>query len=97
MMLMMDAMLSVARLDAIDAIDGGLADAGDGESDYGQIDEELSAKIMEYQEGQLAVAINEEEGYGIEEDKEEEEEEEEEEKEEEEEQKEKHGRMELEV
>ena len=36
---MLDAMQSVARPDDIDAIDGGLADAGDGESDYGQIGE----------------------------------------------------------
>jgi len=40
-------MQSVGRPNDIDAVDGGLADDGDGESDYGQIDEELAAKIME--------------------------------------------------
>ena len=79
-------MQSVARQDDIDAVDGGLADDGDGESDYGQIDEELAAKIMEDLEREWAVALNEEEGDGIEELEEEEEEEEEEE----------HERMELE-
>ena len=79
-------MQSVARPDDIDAVDGGLADDGDGESDYGQIDEELAAKIMEDLEREWAVALNEEEGDGIEELEEEEEEEEEEE----------HERMELE-
>jgi hypothetical protein len=76
-------MQSVARQDDIDAVDGGLADDGDGESDYGQIDEELAAKIMEDLEREWAVALNEEEGDGIEEEEEEEEEEE-------------HERMELE-
>jgi len=81
-------MQSVARQDDIDAVDGGLADDGDGESDYGQIDEELAAKIMEDLEREWAVALNEEEGDGIEEEEEEEEEEEAEEEE--------HERMELE-
>ena len=83
-------MQSVARLDDIDAVDGGLADDGDGESDYGQIDEELAAKIMEDLEREWAVALNEEEGDGIEEEEEEEQEQEEQEQEE------KHERMELE-
>jgi len=78
-------MQSVARPDDIEAVDGGLADDRDGESDYGQIDEELAAKIVEDLEREWAVALNEEEGNGIEQ---EEEEDEEEEKEEE------HGRME---
>ena len=69
-------MQSVARQDDIDAVDGGLADDGDGESDYGQIDEELAAKIMEDLEREWAVALNEDEGDGIEEEEEEEEEEE---------------------
>ena len=76
-------MQSVARPDDIDAVDGGLADDGDSESDYGQIDEELAAKIMEDLEREWAVALNEEEGDGIEEEEEKEEEEE-------------HERMELE-
>jgi hypothetical protein len=80
-------MQSVARQDDIDAVDGGLADDGDGESDYGQIDEELAAKIMEDLEREWAVALNEEEGDGIEEEEEQEQEEEEEEE---------HERMELE-
>jgi len=62
-----------------------LADDGDGESDYGQIDEELAAKIMEDLEHEWAVALNEEEGDGIEKEKKKEEEEEED-----------HDRMELE-
>jgi hypothetical protein len=66
-----------------------LADDGDGESDYGQIDEELAAKIKEDLERKWAVALNEEEGDGIEEEEEEEEEEVEEVEEE-------HERMELE-
>jgi len=78
----LDAIQSFARPDDIDAVDGGLADGRDSESDYSQIDEELAAKIMEDLKCEWAVAINEEEGDGI---KEEEEEEEEEEKEEEEE------------
>ena len=84
----MDAMQRVARPDDIDAVDGGLAADGDGESDYGQIDEELAAKIMEDQEREWAVALNEEEGDGIEKQEEEEEEEKEEEEE--------HERIELE-
>jgi len=76
-------MQSVARPDDIDAVDGGLADDGDSESDYGQIDEELAAKIMEDLEREWAVALNEEEGDTIVEEEEEEEEEE-------------HERMELE-
>jgi len=67
-------MQSVAQPDDIDAVDGGLADVGDSESDYGQIDEELAAKIMEDLEREWAVALNEEEGDGIEEQEEEEEE-----------------------
>jgi len=78
-------MQSVAWPDDIDAVGGGLADDGDGESDYRQIDEELAAKIMEDLERKWAVALHDEEGDGIEEKKEEEEEEEEE-----------HQRMELE-
>jgi hypothetical protein len=70
-------MQSVVRPDDINAVDGGLADDGDGESYYGQRDEELAAKIMENQEHEWAVALNEEEGDGIKVDKEEEEEEEE--------------------
>jgi hypothetical protein len=98
-------MQSVAGPDDIDAVDGGLADDGDGESDYGQIDQALAAKIMEDLERECAVALNQQEGDGIEEEQEEEEkEEEEEEKEEEEEEKEEeekeeeeeHERMELE-
>jgi len=87
-------MQSVARRDDIDAVDGGLADDGDGESDYGQIDAELAAKIMEDLEREWAVVLNEEEGDGIEEEEAEEEEEEEEEEEKEEE--EEHERIELE-
>jgi hypothetical protein len=57
-----------------------LADDGDGESDYGQIDDELAAKIMEDLECEWAVALNEEEGDGMEKEEEEEEKEEEEHK-----------------
>jgi len=60
-------MQSVAPVDDIDTIDGGLADDGNGESDCGQIDEELSSKIIEDLEREWAVALNEEEGDGIEE------------------------------
>jgi hypothetical protein len=77
-------MQSVARQDDIDAVDGGLADDGDGESDYGQIDEELAAKIMEDLEREWAVALNEEEGDGIEEEEQEQEQEQEEQEQEEE-------------
>jgi len=69
-------MQSVARPDDIDAVDGGLADDRDGESDYGQIGEELAAKIMEDLEREWAVALNDEEGDGIEKEEEEQEEEE---------------------
>jgi hypothetical protein len=82
-------MQSVARPDDIDAFGGGLAADGDGESDYGQIDEELAAKIMEDLERQWGVALNEEEGDGIEQEQEQEEQEQEQEQE--------HERMELEV
>jgi transcription initiation factor TFIID subunit 7 len=85
-------MQSVVQLDTIDAVDGGLADDGDGESDNGQIDEDLAAEIMEDLDREWEVALNEEEGDGIEEEEEEEEEEEVEEEGEEEE----HERMELE-
>jgi hypothetical protein len=51
----------------IDAVDGGLADHGDCESDYGQIDEELAAQITEDLEHEWAVALNKEEGDSIEE------------------------------
>jgi hypothetical protein len=60
-------MQSVARLDDIDAIDGGLADNRVGESDYGQTDEELAAKIIEDLEREWAEALNEEQGDSIEE------------------------------
>jgi len=87
-------MQSVARPEDIDAVNGGLADYGDGERDYGQIDEERAAKFMEDLDCEWAVASNEEEGDCIEEEEEEEEEDKEEEEEEEEE--EEHERMELE-
>jgi hypothetical protein len=80
-------MQSVARPDDIDAVNGGWADDRDGESDYGQKDEELAAKIMEDLEREWAVALNKEEGDGIQEEEEEEQKEEEEEE---------HERMELE-
>jgi hypothetical protein len=67
-------MQSVVRLDDMDAVEGGLADDGDGESDYGQIDEKLAAKIMEDLEREWAVALHKEEGDGIKEEEEEEEE-----------------------
>jgi hypothetical protein len=54
-------MQRVARQDDIDAVDGSLADDGDGESDYGQIDEELAAKIMEDLEREWAEEEEEEE------------------------------------
>jgi hypothetical protein len=73
-------MQSVARRDDIDAIDGGLPDGGDSESDYGQIDEELGAEIMEDVEHEWAVALNKEDGNGIEEEEEKEEEKEEKER-----------------
>jgi len=60
-------MQSVARPDDINAVDGGLADEGDGESDYGEIDEELAAKIMEDLEGKWAEALHEKDGDSIEE------------------------------
>jgi len=69
-------MQSVVRPDDIDAVDGGVADDRDGDSDYGQIDQEMAAKIIEGLEREWAVALNEEEGDGIEEDEEEEGEEE---------------------
>jgi hypothetical protein len=50
-----------------------LADDGDSESDHGQIDDDLAARIMEDLECEWAVALNEEEGDGIEEEEEEEE------------------------
>jgi len=77
-------------------VDGGLADVGDSESDYGQIDAELAAKIMEDLEHECAVPLNEKEGDGIGEEEEEEEDEKEEEEEEEEEEEDEHERMELE-
>jgi hypothetical protein len=75
-----------------------LADDGDGESNYGQIDEEVAAKIMEDLERKWAVALNKEEGDGIkeEEQEEQEEEQEEEEEQEQEQEQEEHERMELE-
>jgi hypothetical protein len=53
-----------------------LAFDGDGESDHGQKVEALAAKIMEDLESGWAVALDEEEGDGLEEEKAEEEEEE---------------------
>jgi len=81
-------MQSVAQPDDIDAVDGVLADDGDSESDYGQIDEELAGRLMDDLECEWAVVLNEEEGDGIQEEEEEEEEEVVE--------KEEHERMELE-
>jgi hypothetical protein len=43
------------RPEDIDELDGGLADDNDGESDYGQIDEMISSKIMEHLQGDWAV------------------------------------------
>ena len=51
-----------------------MADHGDGESDYGQTEEELAANMMEDVERKWAVALNKKEGDGVEEEKEEEEE-----------------------
>jgi len=59
-------MQSIARLEDIDAVDGGLADDGDGDRDYGQIDEELAAQIMEDVEREWEVVLHGEEGDGIE-------------------------------
>jgi hypothetical protein len=57
---------SVVQLDDIDAGDCSLANDGDGESDYGQIDEDPAAKIMQNLDCEWAVAIHEKEGDGIE-------------------------------
>jgi len=66
-------MHSVAQPHDIDAIHGGLADDGDGESDYGYIDQALAPQIMEDLEREWAMALNKEVGNGIEEEEEEEE------------------------
>jgi len=87
-------MQSIAWPDEIDVVNCQLADNGDRESDYGQIDEELTEKIMWDQLRKWAVALNEGEGDDIrkqEEDVEQDVEQEEEETEEEE-----HWKMELE-
>jgi hypothetical protein len=47
-----------------------VGDDGDGESDYGQIHEELTAKIMQDLECEWAVELNKEEGDGFEEEEE---------------------------
>jgi len=65
-------MQNVARPDNIDAIDSGLADDADDESDYDQIDAELAANKMENLEHELALALTKEEADGIDEEKEEE-------------------------
>ena len=46
MLQMFDFMLRVTRQNDSDAIDGGLADEGDGERAYGQINAALAATIM---------------------------------------------------
>jgi len=51
----------------MDAVDGGLADDRDVESDYGQTDQALVATMVQHPEHEWAVALNEEEGIGIEE------------------------------
>jgi len=51
-------MRSAAWRDDIDAVDGGLADDAVGDSDYGQMDEKLAAKMMEDLECEWAVALN---------------------------------------
>jgi hypothetical protein len=87
------ALQSTAQPDDIDAVNGGLVVDGDGESDYGQIDEELSAKIIEDLEREWALAFHEEAGDGI---KEQEQEPEQEQEQEEQEQEQDHKRMEVE-
>jgi len=70
----LNTMHRIGRPDGIDSVDGGLADDGDSECDHGLIDEDLAAKMMDDLECEWAVALNKDEGDGIEEEEEEEEE-----------------------
>jgi len=79
---MTDAIPNVLRPADIDAFDGGLPDDGYSESDYGLIEKQLAAKIMQYQACEWAVVLSKKEGNGNEEDQKEEEQEKQEEQEE---------------